>query len=67
MSCTDGLGILTTLLYCTLCTRGISDLLLKNSVITEPSGLPLHAETESCIESLLDILRASIFKNVGGL
>jgi hypothetical protein len=49
------------------CTRGISDLLCENSLITEPSGLPLYAETEPCVESLLEILRASVFKNVGGL
>jgi hypothetical protein len=58
--------ILTAFLYCTLCTKGISDLLHENYFVTEPLGLTLFEETEPCIESLLDVLTASIFKNVGG-
>jgi hypothetical protein len=55
----------TAFLYCTLCAKHISDLLHENSFVTEPSGLALHEETEPCIEALLDILTANIFKNVG--
>jgi hypothetical protein len=55
----------TACLYCTLCTKGISDLLHENSFVTELSGLALHEESEPCVEAVLDILTANIFKNVG--